>query len=66
MMDSQELDPIAGMSCAAACISIELSMVGSSCAFKPVYTHQCFQDEVIPGFEPFQKEAKEAQNLASE
>ena len=72
----QDLEPTEGLSSAAACISIELlaavesGSAGSGGAgaafFKPVYTHQCFQHEVIPGFEPFHAEAQEAKDLASE
>jgi len=71
-LEEQDLEPTAGLSSAAACISIELLAVesgsesGSGAAFfKPVYTHQCFQHEVIAGFEPFHAEAQEAKDLAT-
>jgi|AntRauTorckE5430_2_1112549.scaffolds.fasta_scaffold15101_2 hypothetical protein len=57
-LESRELEPILGISCAAAfaCDSIKLSKLGSG-ALKPVYTQQCFQNEAIPGLQPFHEEA---------
>eukprot|EP00979_Chaetoceros_neogracilis_P006397 scaffold1300_cov197-Chaetoceros_neogracile.AAC.5 len=60
-LESRELEPILGISCAAAfaCDSIKLSKLGSG-ALKPVNTQQCFQNEAIPGLQPFHEEAMQA------
>jgi len=63
-----DLEPQAGVSCASACIRIKYGnhSTGAAEFLKPVYTHQIFEQEVIRGYQPFQSDILEAQELASE
>ncbi len=66
-MNDDDLDPVAGLTSASACIDLNLDVSGGTSAFtfKPVYTHQCFEKEFIPGFVPFSADEQEAFDLAS-
>jgi len=67
--DDDELEAVAGLSSAAACIELNLldsnSDASLSFSFKPVFTHQCYENEAIQGFAPFLTEALEATDIAS-
>jgi hypothetical protein len=58
------LEPQAGLSCASACIRMRYANDFKGRVFKPVYTHQIFEDEVIRGFQPFLSDIQEAKELA--
>lgn len=47
--NSNDKEPVAGLSAASACIRISL---GEQSTFRPVFTHQCFKDECINGWMP--------------
>ncbi len=70
-MDDDDLDPVAGLTSASACIDLNLDVSDGThtseiaFTFKPVYTHQCFEKEFIPGFAPFLADEQEALDLAS-
>jgi len=49
-MTSGDVDPVAGSSSASA--SIEIKYLEYT--FNPVFTHQCFEKEFIPGFAPME------------
>ena len=49
-MTSDDVDPVAGSSSASA--SIEIRYLDYT--FNPVFTHQCFEKEFIPGFAPME------------
>lgn len=55
-----ELEPAAGLSSASSCI--KLSLLGST--FRPVYLHQVFPDERIPGWRPTAEAEMEARATA--
>jgi hypothetical protein len=63
-----DLEPQAGISCASACIHINYGnqSTGAKHLLKPVYTHQIFEEEVIRGYQPFESDILEAQELSSE
>ena len=63
LLDSLE-DMVAGLSSASACINITVLGV-SVISFKPVYTHQCFEGEFIPGYEPSLTDTENALLIAS-
>mmetsp|Transcript_2150 Transcript_2150/g.3091 ORF Transcript_2150/g.3091 Transcript_2150/m.3091 type:complete len:525 (-) Transcript_2150:52-1626(-) len=67
----QDPDPAAGLSSASRCI--ELFHLVDNCGsditsninhqrFHPVYTHQFFENEYIPGYQPFNSECKNDEN----
>ena len=56
----EDLEPAAGLSSASSCI--KLSLVGST--FRPVYLHQVFPDERIPGWRPTAEAEMEARATA--
>ena len=46
-------EPVAGLSAASSCISLNIDFEdGAPCFFRPVFTHQCFDNEFIPGWRP--------------
>ena len=46
-------EPVAGLSAASSCISLHINIEGApSLSFRPVFTHQCFDNEYIPGWRP--------------
>ena len=51
-----DLEPAAGLSSASSCI--RLSLLGAT--FRPVYLHQLFPDERIPGWRPSAEAEMEA------
>ena len=55
-------DPVAGLSSASACIS--LNCLGKY-MFKPVFTHQCFDNERIRGYQPSVAAARNSEEIAS-
>ena len=55
-----DLEPAAGLSSASSCI--KLSLLGST--FRPVYLHQVFPDERIPGWRPTAEAEIEARATA--
>lgn len=60
-----DLEPQAGLTCASACIRLQYkNHYLPSAIYKPVYTHQIFQEEVIPGYQPFPLDIQEAHELA--
>ncbi len=56
MSDSTDNEPVAGLSAASACVRISIQSPSSEkidlLSFRPVYTHQCFEKEVIEGWRP--------------
>lgn len=56
----EDLEPAAGLSSASSCI--KLSLLGST--FRPVYLHQVFHDERIPGWRPTAEAEMEARATA--
>mmetsp|Transcript_15571 Transcript_15571/g.29369 ORF Transcript_15571/g.29369 Transcript_15571/m.29369 type:complete len:608 (-) Transcript_15571:649-2472(-) len=62
----RELEPQSGISCASASIRIKYGnhSMGTPEVLKPVYTHQIFEQEVIRGYQPFQSDILEAQELS--
>ena len=59
--EDDDLEPTAGLSSAASCIKI--SLLGYR-PFRPVYTHQCFEGEYIPGWSPTDEAKDEARSIA--
>lgn len=59
-MHVEDLEPAAGLSSASSCI--KLSLLGST--FRPVYLHQVFSDERIPGWRPTAEAEMEARATA--
>ncbi len=55
------MEPLAGLSSASACIDLKYL---DQYTFKPVYTHQCFENEFIPGFAPMEEDELLAQDIA--
>jgi len=60
-LTDDDLEPVAGLSSAAACIDLHLM----DSVFKPVFTHQCFMHETILGFRPFVVDEEDAANIAN-
>ena len=74
----EDLEPVAGLSSASAIIALHLGKAkdpvsdytsdSSSAALHPcmhpVFTHQCFENEVIQGYIPFPDETEKAFQLA--
>ena len=74
----EDLEPVAGLSSASAIIALYLykgkdpvsdsTSDSSSAALQPcihpVFTHQCFENEVIEGYTPFPDETEKAFQLA--
>ena len=61
----KDREPIAGISAASSCIRLSLCSPKSEelLTFRPVYTHQCFQDEFLPGWRPLVNAEDEARHL---
>lgn len=59
--EDNDMEPTAGLSSAASCIKI--SLLGFS-PFRPVYTHQCFEGEHIPGWSPTDEAQDQARSIA--
>lgn len=60
-LSDDDLEPVAGLSSAAACVDLHLL----DSVFKPVFTHQCFMNEAILGFRPFVVDEEDAANIAN-
>ena len=57
MADATDKEPVAGLSAASSCIRLSIQSSPSSentvvSSFRPVYTHQCFENECIEGWAP--------------
>ena len=67
--DIQDVDPVAGLSSASACITFKTktsstSALLSSSFFNPVYTHQIFgNEEIIKGYQPFPKAQQKSNDI---
>lgn len=67
----QDPEPAAGLSSASRCIELSHLVDDRRCditsninhqRFHPVYTHQFFENEYIPGYQPFHSECKNDEN----
>ena len=52
MTNRNNKEPFAGISVASPCTRISISSDGNLLDFQPVFTHQCFEEEFIPGWRP--------------
>jgi hypothetical protein len=59
-MSNDDVEPLAGLSSASACIEIKYL---DQYTFNPVYTHQCFEKEYIPGFAPMEADEVVAHDI---
>ena len=64
----EDKEPVAGLSAASSCIKFSLCLdedekLPSSSQFLPVYTHQCFPDEFISGWQPMSSAQKSSQQV---
>jgi histone acetyltransferase 1 len=58
-----EKEPIAGLTAASACIRISLCFPSEQLTFRPVFTHQCFPQECLPGWRPMIDAEDEARSI---
>ena len=68
MTDTTDKEPVAGLSAASSCIRISIQSPPSSenmeaLPFRPVYTHQCFENEFIDGWRPTLEAEKQSQQI---
>ena len=66
--DHNDIEPAAGSSSASACILFKLLLGDDDdeYKFKPVYTHQSFENEFIPSYAPLEEDEVEAHEITSE
>ena len=65
--DHDDIEPAAGSSSASACIQFQLlGDDDDEYKFKPVYTHQSFENEFIPSYAPLEEDEVEAHEITSE
>lgn len=62
--DDEGNEPVAGLSAASACLVFSSSVSGSEePAYRPVFTHQIFDGEFIPGWRPLQSAEAESKDI---
>ncbi|KAL7513410.1 hypothetical protein ACHAXN_010457 [Cyclotella atomus] len=62
-MDDLDKEPVAGLTAASACIRLSLCCGSEQLTFRPVFTHQCFQQECLPGWRPMLDAEDEARSI---
>ena len=72
MMIEDGKEPVAGLSAASSCIRFSLTTTtatslspssSSLVCFRPVFTHQCFEEECIVGWRPFLKAEDQSRDI---
>ena len=62
-MADADKEPVAGLTAASACIRLSLCSESEVLTFRPVFTHQCFPDECLPGWRPLIEAEHQARSI---